>query len=51
MANMPNAKILPFTINADIFSDGLPLKHPLNMSSNSTAAVEFKTTERELNVA
>lgn len=50
IAKIPNAKILPFTINADIFSEGLPLKHPLKISSNNTAAVEFKTTDRELEI-
>lgn len=48
MANAPSTKILPLTIRPATLSVGFPLKQPLKISSNSTAAVEFSTTDREL---
>lgn len=44
----PNIKILPFTIKYAVRSVGLPLKQPRQMSSSSTPAVEFNTTDKEL---
>lgn len=48
MANAPSAKILPFTMNPADLSVGFQLKQPLKMSSRRTAAVEFSTTDKEL---
>lgn len=44
----PNIKILPLTITYAVRSDGRPLKQPRQMSSSNTPAVEFSTTDNEL---
>lgn len=48
IAMTPRIRMLPFTIKAAALSVGSPWKHPLYMSSRMTAAVEFKTTDKEL---
>lgn len=49
MDRPPKSSILPLTIIVAVFSFGFCLKHPLKISSNKTAAVEFSTTDNELN--
>lgn len=46
---MPRIMILLLTIKLADFSDGSRFRQPRNMSSSNTPAVEFKTTDKELN--
>lgn len=47
--SMPRITILLLTIKLADFSDGSRFRQPRNMSSSNTPAVEFKTTDKELN--